>query len=50
MHAAAREAAQAAREVLTRELNGVEFEILDLSPAIGTHVGPGTLGIAIYPD
>lgn len=50
MHAAALEAAQAARQVLTRELNCVEFEILDLSPAIGAHVGPGTLGIAIYPD
>lgn len=50
MHAAAMEEAKAAREVLTRELNCVEFEILDLSPAIGAHVGPGTLGIAIYPD
>jgi DegV family protein with EDD domain len=50
MHASALEEAKAAGEVLTRELNCVEFEILDLSPAIGAHVGPGTLGIAIYPD
>ncbi len=50
MHASDLEEAEIARQTLTRELNCVEFEILDLSPAIGAHVGPGTLGIAIYPD
>ena len=27
-----------------------EVDIYELSPVIGTHVGPGTLGIALYPE
>ena len=36
------------QEKLLQQLNCTQVEIYDLSPAIGVHVGPGTIGLAIY--
>lgn len=50
MHSNAREIAEIARDELDKKLKVVETMILDLSPVIGAHTGPGTLGICVYPD
>jgi len=47
-HAAAEDAAQKVMEKASIELNSQDNLLLDLSPVIGTHVGPGTIGVAIY--
>ena len=49
-HATASEAAQEVLERATAQLNCRESLLLDLSPAIGTHVGPGTIGVAVYTE
>jgi fatty acid kinase fatty acid binding subunit len=49
-HAAA---PQAARDVLERssiQLHCLDSLLLDLSPVIGSHVGPGTIGVAVYTE
>jgi fatty acid-binding protein DegV len=33
---------------LEKRLDLAEIEIYELSPVIGTHAGPGTLGIALH--
>jgi len=35
---------------LLRKLDCKQSEIYDISPVIGTHVGPGTVGIGIYTE
>ena len=35
---------------LQHQINCKQSEIYEISPVIGTHVGPGTVGIAIYPE
>jgi DegV family protein with EDD domain len=43
--------AQTAREVIERtesQLDCCESLLLELSPVIGSHVGPGTIGLAVY--
>lgn len=48
IHAQAPEEAKALQMALSERLDYAEMEIYDLSPVIGTHVGPGTLGIALH--
>ena len=43
------EAAQIAEEV-KRRVNPVEMYITELSPVIGTHAGPGTIGVIYYAE
>ncbi|MCA9936614.1 MAG: DegV family protein, partial [Anaerolineales bacterium] len=42
--------AQDIADQLQASVNPVELLIGELSPVIGTHVGPGTLGVAFYAD
>jgi DegV family protein with EDD domain len=48
IHAQARADAEAIAQTLAGRMDCAELEIYELSPVIGTHVGPGTLGIAIH--
>jgi len=48
MHANALEGAQAIKAELENRMDLADIEIFELSPAIGTHTGPGTLGIAVH--
>jgi len=50
VHAQAPEEAERLRSRLEDRFKCLEVETYELSPVIGTHVGPGTLGIAMYPD
>ena len=50
MHSDAKKLAEEARAELEIKLKVVEMQVLDLSPVIGAHTGPGTLGICVYPD
>lgn len=49
-HANALEDSQTLLEMASARLNPVETMIAELSPVIGTHVGPGTLALAYYYD
>ncbi|PKO11534.1 MAG: fatty acid-binding protein DegV, partial [Chloroflexi bacterium HGW-Chloroflexi-10] len=42
--------AQDFRDQITRHLQCKEVFTLELSPAIGVHVGPGMIGIALYAE
>jgi DegV family protein with EDD domain len=46
LHAAAEEDAAYLLEEASKRLNPIETLISEVSPAVGTHVGPGTVGIA----
>ena len=48
IHANAPEVASAFRDQITERFNCEEIHTLELSPAIGTHTGPGTIGVAFY--
>ena len=48
MQANAMEGAQAIKSELEKRMDLAEIEIFELSPVIGTHAGPGTLGIAVH--
>lgn len=50
LHAVASVEAQDIADQLQASVNPVELLIGELSPVIGTHVGPGTLGVAFYAD
>jgi DegV family protein with EDD domain len=50
IHANALQTAQEFREQITHHLDCKEVFTLELSPAIGVHVGPGTIGIALYTE
>jgi fatty acid-binding protein DegV len=45
LHANAQEDAQALLEQVKRTYTVVEGSVTDVSPVIGTHAGPGTVGI-----
>jgi DegV family protein with EDD domain len=49
-HAAAPQAAKDVLERTSIQLHCLDSLLLDLSPVIGTHVGPGTIGVAVYTD
>lgn len=46
----ARGEAEEFAEEVKRRINPVEFFITDLSPVIGTHVGPGAVGVIYYAE
>ena len=50
IHANAPQIAQEFCEQITHRLDCKEVITLELSPAIGVHVGPGTIGIALYTE
>jgi DegV family protein with EDD domain len=49
VHAAAREEAERLKSLLEQRLNPVESLIAELSPALGVHTGPGTVGLCYFP-
>ena len=48
IHAQAPAEAEAVQKALSERIDAAEMEIYELSPVIGTHVGPGTIGIALH--
>jgi fatty acid-binding protein DegV len=46
LHANAEAEAQSALEAAAAQLNPVEKILASVSPVIGTHAGPGTVGLA----
>lgn len=50
IHANAPQVAQEFRDLITHRLHCKEVFTLELSPVIGTHVGPGTIGVAFYAE
>lgn len=46
LHATARDDAQYVLDLVAEQVNPKQTLITDVSPAVGTHVGPGTVGIA----
>ena len=50
IHANAPEIAQEFREQITHRLHCEEVFTMELSPVIGVHVGPGTIGVAFYTE
>lgn len=46
----ARDEAEEVADEVKRRINPVEFYITDLSPVIGTHVGPGAVGVIYYAE
>ena len=48
MQANAMDGAQAIKSELEKRMNLAEIEIFEISPVVGTHAGPGTLGIAVH--
>lgn len=50
MHATALEEAKDIQKQLLHQIDCKQSEIYEISPVIGTHVGPGTVGIGIYPE
>ena len=48
MHANALKEAKNLQEQLLEQLDCAQIGIYDISPVIGIHVGPGTVGLAIY--
>ncbi|HAF62675.1 MAG TPA: hypothetical protein DCK95_10170 [Anaerolineaceae bacterium] len=49
-HANVPQAAQGFRGEVEKRLNCKEIFTVELSPVIGVHVGPGTIGIALYSE
>jgi DegV family protein with EDD domain len=50
LHAAVEEEALELLEAAKKQLNPIEALVTEVSPVIGTHVGPGTVGIAFSTD
>jgi DegV family protein with EDD domain len=48
-HASAPEEANQVRQQIESQIDCQEALLVELSPVIGTHVGPGAIGVAIYP-
>ncbi len=49
VHAAAQEETEKIRELVEGRLTCVESLVAELSPALGVHTGPGTVGLCYYP-
>ncbi len=49
VHAAAQEEVQKLKQMVEARLSVVESLIAELSPALGVHSGPGTVGLCYYP-
>lgn len=50
LHADDPAAAEALRGCLAERFHLLESSVYEISPVIGVHVGPGTIGVAFYPD
>lgn len=50
MHVDARDEVEVFRPLLEEKYSVIEWVIAQLSPALGVHSGPGTVGISIIPD
>ena len=50
IHADAFDDAKKLQGQLQSQLDCKQAEIYEISPVIGTHVGPGTVGVAVYPE
>jgi fatty acid-binding protein DegV len=49
VHAAALEEVEKLRALVEERLQSVETLVTELSPALGVHTGPGTVGFCYYP-
>jgi len=49
VHAAAQEEALKIRDLVEERLTTIESLVCELSPALGVHTGPGTVGVCYYP-
>ena len=49
VHAAALEEAQKLKELIEQRMQVVEWMFAELSPALGVHTGPGTVGVSYFP-
>jgi DegV family protein with EDD domain len=49
VHAAAAEEAEKLKQMVEARLDCVESLVAELSPALGVHTGPGTVGLCYYP-
>ncbi|MCR4407484.1 MAG: DegV family protein [Anaerolineae bacterium] len=49
VHAAASQEIEKLRHIVEERLNCVETLVAELSPALGVHTGPGTVGVCYYP-
>ncbi len=50
IHAQAMDEAKVVKDTLAKEIDCADLGIYDISPVIGTHTGPGALGIAIHTE
>jgi DegV family protein with EDD domain len=50
MHVDARDEVEVFRPMLEEKYSVIEWVVTQLSPALGVHSGPGTVGISIIPD
>jgi fatty acid-binding protein DegV len=50
LHAAAPDDARALLHEMGKRVNPVESILTEISPVLGTHVGPGTVGLAYCKD
>jgi len=50
VHAQAFESAMALKKEVQAHFNCAELYLIELGPVLGTHIGPGTLGLAFYAD
>jgi DegV family protein with EDD domain len=50
LHADAYNLAVAFRKHIKENIDCLQLDIYELSPVIGTHVGPGAIGVAVYPE
>ncbi|MBI5959397.1 MAG: DegV family protein [Chloroflexi bacterium] len=50
MHVSAREEVEKLRPLLEESYQVIEWVVAQLSPALGVHSGPGTVGISIIPE
>ena len=50
LHADALEEAQVLEDQIVRQFEPVELYVDELNPVVGTHVGPGTIGLVFYAE
>lgn len=50
VHAAALDEVQKIRELVEQRMQVVEWMFAELSPALGVHSGPGTVGVCYFPE
>ena len=49
MHASAREEAEDFKERVAEQITCEQIDIYEIGPAVGVHVGPGAIGLSVYP-